>query len=71
MKELSIPIGVKIRKAAQLLGMSANTLRQKSDLGEIPCKKIGRDRYYSVEALHEWVRTLPNWRADNGNNQQA
>ena len=51
-------------EAAKFLGMHPQTLRDKSDLGEIPCKRIGRHRIFLVEELRAWMQKQPDWISD-------
>jgi excisionase family DNA binding protein len=57
----SKPVAMKITEAAAYLNISLNKLREISDLGEIPCKKLNRDRYFSVQDLDKWIEDLPTW----------
>lgn len=55
------PAALKIKEAAQYLNISKNTLRNMSDLGEIPCKKLNGVRYFNAEDLDKWIEALPTW----------
>ena len=55
-----------INEAAQMLGISVNTLRQMTDRGEIPCKQIGgskkyKRRYFIIKDLENWMCKQPDW----------
>jgi len=48
-----------IKEAARYLGIHEQTLRDKSDLGEIPARKEGRFRVYLLEDLDRYIENLP------------
>lgn len=45
-----------VDQAAEFLGFSAYTVREKARTGEIPGRKIGREWRFSREQLLEWLR---------------
>jgi excisionase family DNA binding protein len=45
-----------VEQAAEFLGFSPYTVREKARLGEIPGRKVGREWRFSREALLEWIR---------------
>lgn len=49
--------------AATYLGIHKQTLREKSDLGEIPARKEGRYRVYLLEDLDKYCDSLPKYDA--------
>lgn len=51
-----------VEQAAEFLGFSPYTVREKARLGEIPGRKVGREWRFSREQLLEWIEegeTLP------------
>ena len=50
-----------ISEASQYTGLSEQTLRKKSDLGEIPARKEGRYRVFLLEDLDRYLEELPTW----------
>ena len=48
-----------IDEAARYLGIHKQTLREKSDLGEIPAKKEGKFRVFLLEDLDRYLNNLP------------
>jgi excisionase family DNA binding protein len=46
-----------VDQAAEFLGFSAYTVREKARAGEIPGRKVGREWRFSREQLLEWLRT--------------
>jgi DNA-binding transcriptional MerR regulator len=70
MKEI-LPIALKIQEAARKLGISPGRLRELSDTGGIPCKRLNRERYFCVKDLEKWVGTLPDWTEENGDSAQT
>jgi excisionase family DNA binding protein len=69
MKEVK-PAGYKTKGAAKYLNISEKKVRDLSDTGAIKCLRIGRDRYFPVEALDEFIASLPKW-GTYGNASQA
>jgi excisionase family DNA binding protein len=59
--------GYPITEAAEYLGMHAQTLRKLSDLGKVPCRRIGRHRIFLLQDLDAWLDAQPKW-VDHGNN---
>lgn len=57
---------MKAGEAAKYLNMSPGMLRGMSDRGEIPCKRLGKYRYFLREDLLKWQSSLPDWSATNG-----
>ncbi len=54
------PFYFKVSKAAQYLGLSANTLRKYTDLGLVKAKRLpSGDRIYSRDWLDDFVSELP------------
>jgi excisionase family DNA binding protein len=45
-----------VEQAAELLGFSPYTIREKARLGEIPGRKTGREWRFSRTALLDWLR---------------
>jgi excisionase family DNA binding protein len=45
-----------VEQAAEFLGFSPYTVREKARLGEIPGRKVGREWRFSREALLEWIK---------------
>lgn len=45
-----------VDQAAEFLGFSAYTIREKARVGEIPGRKVGREWRFSREQLLEWLR---------------
>ncbi len=58
--------GFPITEAAQYLGMHPQTLRELSDLGTVPARKVGKRRLFLLEDLDAWLERQPRWVA-NGN----
>ena len=48
-------------EAAKYLGMHQQTLREKSDLGEIYARKEGRSRVFLLEDLDRYIDRLPEY----------
>jgi excisionase family DNA binding protein len=46
-----------VDQAAEFLGFSAYTVREKARSGEIPGRKVGREWRFSRDQLLEWLRT--------------
>lgn len=53
--------GMPVTEAAKYLGMHPQTLRKLSDLGEIPCKRVGKHRVFLLEELDKWLESQPKW----------
>jgi excisionase family DNA binding protein len=53
--------GFTIAEAARYLGMHMQTLRKLSDLGEIPCRRVGRHRLFLLDDLDRWLESQPKW----------
>lgn len=45
-----------VEQAAEFLGFSPYTIREKARLGEIPGRKLNREWRFSREALLEWIK---------------
>lgn len=58
--------GFSIAEAAKYLGMHPNTLRKLSDLGQIPCRRLGKHRLFLLDDLDRWLESWPQW-ANDGN----
>lgn len=65
MKEIK-RAAMKVSVAARYLNISQSRLRDLSDRGAIPCKRLNRERYFSVSDLDNWVANLPDWAVSNG-----
>jgi len=50
-----------IGDAAEYLGMSKNTVRKLSDLGELSAKRVNRHRMFTIEDLDMFVNTCTDW----------
>ena len=57
---------MKVDDAAEFLSMDKGKLREKADLGEIPCKREGRERKFLLSALIKYAENLVDW-VPNGN----
>lgn len=53
--------GMPIAEAARYLGMHPQTLRKMSDLGRIPCRRVGKHRVFLLEELDRWLDVQPRW----------
>ena len=54
------PLVMKVSDAAFYLGISKNTLRKYTDLGQVRAKRLpGGDRIYKKEWLDEFIKNLP------------
>lgn len=62
--------GMKIAKAAEFLDLSEHTLRDMADRGEIPCHRLNRQRYFSVDELKRWIISREDW-VKRGQDQKA
>ena len=51
----------KRKAAARYLGMSVNTLQEKTEGGEIPAKRRGREICYTIEVLDGYIDDLPDY----------
>ena len=51
------------RAAAQYLGMCEDTLRKYTDLGDIPARRLGRRRVFTLEDLDTFIEALPPYRS--------
>lgn len=67
MKEVK-PAALKVKEAARYLNLSESTVRKMSDTGELPCFKLGRARYFPLDALNAWMKSLPKWAESDGQN---
>ena len=47
--------------AARYLGLHEQTLRKLTDLGEVPARKMGARRVYTLEDLDRYIESLPGW----------
>lgn len=54
------------KAAARYLGIHEQTLRKLTDLGELPARKLGHRRVYTLEDLDQYVDSLPRWYHDDG-----
>jgi excisionase family DNA binding protein len=50
-----------IADAAKYLGVHPQTLRKWSDLGDVPCKRVGKQRMFILDDLDKWIETQPKW----------
>lgn len=57
--------GFPTTEAARYLGMHPQTLRKLSDLGEVPCRRVGKHRLFLLEDLNRWLESQPQW-VNNG-----
>jgi excisionase family DNA binding protein len=64
--EVPVQRGFGIAEAARYLGMCQQKLRQLSDLGDIPCRRVGRNRLFLLDDLNAWLDSRENW-VSNGN----
>lgn len=60
-REVPSQRGLQITEAAKYLGMHPQTLRKESDLGNIPCRRIGKHRVFLIEELDSWLNQQPKW----------
>jgi len=67
MKEIK-PAALKIKEACKYLQIGSTRLRELADLGDIPCRRLNRERYFRIEDLDRWLESLPPWVQDNGQN---
>ena len=51
------------RAAAQYLGVCEDTLRTYADLGDIPARRLGRRRVFTLEDLDAFIEALPTYRS--------
>ncbi len=51
------------RAAAQYLGVCEDTLRTYADLGDIPARRLGRRRVFTLEDLDAFIEALPEYRS--------
>ena len=49
------------KAAARYLGIHVQTLRKLTDLMEIPAKRMGSRRVYTLEELNRYIDSLPEW----------
>jgi len=49
------------KAAAQYLGVHEQTLRKFTDLGELPARRMGTRRVYTLEVLDRYIESLPEW----------
>ena len=52
-----------IKAAAQYLGICEDTLRTYADLGDIPARRLGRRRVFTLEDLDTFIEALPAYRS--------
>ena len=63
--------GMKIKAASKYLGLGVTELRKLTDTGELPCKRLGKQRYFNIEEMNAWrLKVLPDWIGDNGNTEE-
>ncbi len=55
--QMVAPLLLKSADAAKALAISKRKLWEMTTAGEIPHVKIGRHIRYSVEALHDWIKS--------------
>lgn len=67
MKEIK-PAALKTAEASQYLNISESTLRALSDKGDIPCRRLNKQRYFSLKDLDRWMASLPSWSDASGQN---
>ena len=51
------------RATAQYLGVCEDTLRTYADLGDIPARRLGRRRVFTLEDLDAFIEALPTYRS--------
>ena len=66
MYQVPIQRGFQVDEAAKYLGMHPQTLREKSDAGEIRCRRVNKHRLFLLEDLDSWLESQKEWVA-NGN----
>ncbi len=49
--------------AARYLGICEDTLRTYADLGDIPARRLGRRRVFTLEDLDTFIEALPAYRS--------
>jgi excisionase family DNA binding protein len=54
------------KAAARYLGIHEQTLRKLTDLGELPARRRGARRVYTLEDLDRFIESLPQWYAAAG-----
>ena len=60
--EIPIRAAFKIRDAARYLGISRNTLRKRSDLGQIPARRNeSGERIFLLRDLDAYLESLPEY----------
>jgi hypothetical protein len=67
MKEIKAA-ALKTAEAAAYLGIGIGRVRELSDLGQIPCRKLNRERYFIVRELDQWIERQEKW-VRNGNSE--
>ncbi len=50
-----------LKAAARYLGMHEQTLRKLVDLGELPARRLGARRVFTLEDLDRFIEDLPRW----------
>jgi excisionase family DNA binding protein len=63
-----------IAAAAQYLGLHPQTVRELTDLGRIPARRMGKRRVYLLEELDKYLESLPEWTRGemaNGDHRRA
>jgi len=61
LKDIPSQRGLKIEDAAKYIGMHPQTLRKLTDLGQVPCRRIGNHRVFLLEELDRWLESAPAW----------
>jgi len=51
-----------LKEAAQFLRVSEESLRELTDSGQIPCRKIGNEVRLLRDALKDWLRGEVSWK---------
>ena len=58
----------KVKAAARYLGIHPQTLREMTDLGEIPAKWMRNRRIYLLDDLDRYIESLPEYNSGMGGN---
>lgn len=54
-RRVQVPMAYRVHEAAQLLGVSPNTLREQIRLGRVPHIRMGRRIIIPHDALETWL----------------
>ena len=58
----------KVKAAARYLGLHPQTLREMTDLGELPAKWMRNRRVYLLDDLDRYIESLPEYTSGMGGN---